>query len=132
LQKLCVQEWAACEAEDEKNPPDASSPGDYCLSSAGDDSGQIEKIMLCITDLRAVGLAKREAVRSCGASLGTSSNPSFSEWPPVKMTPATEVLMNCMADAPDEVNTGAWAGDDSLNTPWLDMTCAKLACTSAL
>lgn len=132
LTKLCAPEWDACAAEDENNPPDTSSPGDYCLSSTADDSGQIEKIMLCITDLRSKGLAKREAVRSCGASLGASSDPQFFEWPPAKMTPATEVLMNCMADAPDEVNTGAWASSEVVNTPWVDMTCAKLACTSAL
>lgn len=132
LAQLCAAEWNACVAEDENNPPDTTSPGDYCLSSMGNESGQIEGIMTCITGLRSMGLAKREAVRSCGASLGKSSDPSFFEWPPMKMTPATEQLLNCMADAPDEMEPGAWASQDVVSTPWVAGTCAKLACTSAL
>jgi len=134
LNKFCTLEWDACAAEDEKNP---QSPGDYCLSSKLDNSGQIEKIINCIEAERDKGLAKRDVVRACGSSLGESSDPSFFEWPPPRMTAATEGLMNCMADAPDEVDLpGRWA--DSTNIPasgspkpWLDMTCAKLSCTSA-
>jgi hypothetical protein len=128
LSDLCGPEFDECALEDENS---ALTPGEYCLSSKIDGSGQIEKILSCIDELRKTGVAKREAVRSCGASLGSSSSPTFSDWPPPTMTPATEQVMNCMADAPTEANPGAWAGDDVVSTPWVDGTCAKLACTSA-
>ncbi len=112
-----------------------NAPGDYCLSSDGK-SGQIKAILDCIDDERMNGLVKREAVRACGSSLGQSSDPSFFLWPPTQMTAATAGLMNCMADAPDETEPGAWADSKNIPTsgspkPWLNMTCAKLSCTSA-
>jgi hypothetical protein len=113
--------------------------GRYCLSQgATADPGQIELIMTCITSERAKGVVKRDAVRACGSTIGANANPNFFVWAPDDMTPATEALMNCMADKPDEVdNQGAWATDPSNfpasgPRPWDDMTCAKLACTSAL
>lgn len=146
LAQLCAPEWTACQAEDENNPllpPDA--PDEYCFGSdKKPDTGQFELITDCITMARASGVANREAVRACGASIGVSSNPNdnpaFSSWPPAQMSPATEELMNCMADLPNPPTPmpGAWA-TDSANfpdgappKPWDDGTCAKLSCTSQL
>lgn len=136
LTKLCDLEWAACEADNETTVLNQGDP--YCLSEgANADPGQIELIMTCITNERAKGLVKRDAVRACGSTIGASADPKFFVWAPQEMTPATEALMNCMADKPDEVdNQGAWATDSSNfpasgPRPWDDMTCAKLACTSA-
>jgi hypothetical protein len=99
----------------------------------------MELILSCITAERAKGLVKRDAVRACGSTIGQSADPKFFVWAPQGMTPTTENVMNCMADLPDEVdNIGAWATDTANNYPngvpraWDDMTCAKLACTSAL
>jgi len=137
LEQLCAPEWAACAADNETTVINAGDP--YCLSnSAKADPGQIEQIMTCITTERAKGLVKRDAVRACGSTIGASADPDFFVWAPPEMTPATEALMNCMADKPDEVdNQGAWATDPSNfpssgPRPWDNMTCAKLACTSAL
>jgi len=137
LTKLCAPEWDACADEDEDHPQDPiNAPGDYCLSKDIDGTGQIESVLGCIEAERAKGLVKREAVRACGASLGKSSDPSFFLWPPNQMTAATTGVINCMADAPDESeNPGAWADSTNIPTsgspkPWLDMTCAKLSCTS--
>ena len=137
LTQLCAAEWAFCAADNETTVVNSGDP--YCLSeSATADPGQIELIMSCITTERAKGLVKRDVVRACGSSLGLSADPKFFAWAPQAMTPATEALMNCMADKPDEVdNQGAWATDPSNfpasgPRPWDDMTCAKLACTSAL
>jgi len=142
LSKNCAPEWAACAAEDENNPPDPSFPSQYCLSTDGTMPGQIELIMDCILTERSKGpqgmTAKRDVVRACGSTMGASANPNFSVWAPDDMTPATEALMNCMADAPDEVaNPGAWATDpknypNGVPAPWDAMTCAKDSCTSAL
>jgi hypothetical protein len=133
LTQLCGPEWDACNLNDENNPdPD----GNYCISSNLDGSGQIEAIIVdCITTERAKGLVKRDAVRACGSSIGKSADPSFFKWAPVGMTPETEALMNCMADAPDETTPGAWATNSSNfpasgARPWDDGTCAKIACTS--
>ena len=136
LTKLCTMEWDACAAEDEDHPEASDAPGNYCLSSKIDGSGQIESVLACVEAERAKGLVKRDAVRACGASLGKSSDPSFFLWPPTEMTGATAGLVNCMADAPDEVNPGTWADSTNIPTsgspkPWADMTCAKLSCTSA-
>jgi hypothetical protein len=136
LTQLCAPEFAACAAEDEKNPPDPQSPGDYCLSSTSDGSGQIEEIMACITAQRASGLVKRDVVRACGSSIGASASLSFFTWAPKNMTASTEALMNCMADDPNETNPGAWATDENNfppagPLPWSDGTCAKFSCTSA-
>jgi len=137
LTQLCADEWDACAAEDETTTQDPN--GAYCLAQgANADPGQIELIMDCITTERANGLVKRDAVRACGSSIGKSADPMFFEWAPMGMTPATENLMNCMADAPDETMPGDWATDTTTNfpasgpRPWDDMTCAKLACTSKL
>jgi len=136
LNQLCAVEWDFCVAEDEKHP-DIS--GKYCLSENADGTGQIEAVLACIEAERSNGLVKRDAVRACGSSLGKSTDPSFFEWPPEEMTPVTAQVLNCMADSPDEViKPGRWADstniptDGSSPTPWLDMTCAKLACTSSL
>src|SRR3954471_7259483 len=76
LSQLCVPEWAACAAEDENNVPDPDQPDQYCLGSdKKPDSGQIELIMDCITTERFSGLVKRDIVRACGSSLGSSANP---------------------------------------------------------
>jgi hypothetical protein len=136
LFQLCAPEWDACVLEDENNPQDPSKPGDYCLSSKADGTGQIESILDCIEGERANGTVSREKVRSCGASLGQSSDPSFFLWPPADMTAATAGVINCMADAPDELNSGAWADSKNIPSsgapkPWLDMTCAKFSCTSS-
>ena len=133
LNKLCTPEWDACVLEDENNP---ETPGNYCLSSEIDGSGQVEAVLACIEAERSKGAVKREAVRSCGASLGKSSDPSFFLWPPTDMTAATAGVINCMADAPTELSPGTWANSSNIPTsgspkPWLDMTCAKLSCTSA-
>jgi hypothetical protein len=133
----CAPEWAACAAEDESHPPDPGAPDQYCLSSNGP-PGQIEKIMTCITTERSGKLAKRDVVRACGSTLGASANPKNVVWAPPDMTPATEALMNCMADSPTETTPGAWATDMTTNfpngmpRPWDAMTCAKDSCTSAL
>ena len=136
LTKLCATEWSDCAAEDETHPFDPSVPTAYCLSSDGTNPGQIELIMDCITAERAKGLAKRDAVRGCGASLGGNSNPANFKWPPDEMTPVTEQLMNCMADAPDEMIPGTWADPSNfpndVPAPWAAGTCAKLSCTSDL
>jgi hypothetical protein len=133
LNQLCALEWGDCVAEDEKNP---ETPGNYCLSSKGDGSGQVEAVLDCIEKERKNGLVKRDVVRACGSSLGQSTDPSFFQWPPTDMTAVTAQVLNCMADSPTELNPGTWA--DSTNVPpsgspkpWLDGTCAKLACTSA-
>lgn len=134
LNQKCAVEWDQCVAEDETNP---ETPGNYCLSSNLDGSGQIEGILDCIENERKSGLVKRDVVRACGSSLGQSTDPSFFEWPPTDMTGATTQVLNCMADAPDEVvKPGRWADDTNIPPsgspkPWLDDTCAKLACTSA-
>jgi hypothetical protein len=139
LTQLCSDEYDACAAESETTTVDPA--GNYCLAEGADaPPGQIELILTCITTARAMGLVKRDAVRACGATIGQSADPESSptDWPPQSMTPATENLVNCMADAPDETMPGAWATDDTKNfpasgpRPWDDMTCAKLACTSAL
>src|SRR6478735_3162290 len=137
LTQLCALEWDACAADNETTM--INPGGRYCLSqSASADPGQIELIMTCITTERAKGLVTRDAVRACGSTIGASADPDFFVWAPDDMTPATEALMNCMADKPDEVdNIGAWATDPtnfpaSGPRPWDNMTCAKLACTSAL
>jgi hypothetical protein len=134
LTQLCGPEWDACNMNDENNPdPD----GNYCISSNLDGSGQIEAIIgVCITTQRAKGLVKRDAVRACGSSIGKSADPSFFLWAPAGMTPETEAVMNCMADAPDETTPGAWATNSSNfpasgARPWDNGTCAKIACTSA-
>ena len=139
LTQLCMPEWAACAAEDENNVPDPQQPDQYCLGSdKKPDTGQIELIMDCITAERANGLVKRDIVRACGSSLGASADPRFFQWPPTDMTPATEALMNCMADAPDETMPGGWANapanfpDNASPRPWDDGTCAKFSCTSKL
>src|SRR5450631_2015213 len=113
LTQLCAPEFAACAAEDENNPPDPQSPGDYCLSSTSDGSGQIEAIMACITMERASGLVKRDVVRACGSSIGASASLTFFSWAPKNMTASTEALMNCMADDPNETMPGAWATDSN-------------------
>ena len=133
LNKLCQLEWDDCVLEDENNP---ETPGNYCLSSELDGSGQIEAVLSCIETERSKGLVKRDAVRACGASLGQSADPSFFLWPPTDMTAVTAQVLNCMADAPDEVNPGTWANSNNIPNngspkPWADMTCAKLSCTSA-
>ncbi|HYQ46898.1 MAG TPA: hypothetical protein VER11_33235 [Polyangiaceae bacterium] len=134
LNQLCAPEWEQCVLEDEKNP-DIS--GGYCLSSTLDGSGQMEAVLGCIEKERMNGLVKRDAVRACGSSLGQSADPSFFQWPPDDMTPVTAQVLNCMADSPDEVdNPGAWADSTNIPSsgspkPWIDGTCAKLACTSA-
>jgi hypothetical protein len=135
LTTLCPDEWEACADDNETTTVD----GAYCLSQGTNaDPGQIELILDCINTERFNGLVKRDAVRACGSSIGQSADPSFFQWAPVGMTPATENLMNCMADAPDETMPGDWATDTTTNfpaagpRPWDDMTCAKLACTSKL
>jgi len=137
LEHFCAPEWAACAADNETTVLSSGDP--YCLSQgASADPGQIELIMTCITTERAKGLVKRDVVRACGSTIGVSADPQFFAWAPQEMTPATEALMNCMADKPDEVdNQGAWATDasnfpSSGPRPWDDMTCAKFSCTSAL
>ena len=136
LSKLCAPEFDACSMEDEKSPPDPQQADQYCLSSMGDGSGQIEKIITCITTERAKGLVKRDAVRACGSTIGMSADPQFFVWAPPNMTAATEALVNCMADDPNETNPGAWATDssnfpDTGPLPWSAGTCAKFSCTSA-
>jgi hypothetical protein len=136
LTQLCKPEWAACAAEDETSPPDPDFPNDYCLSSMADGSGQIEQIMDCITAERAKGLVKRDVVRACGSSIGASASTTFFVWAPKTMTAATEALMNCMADDPNETMPGAWATNSNNYPPagplpWSDGTCAKFSCTSA-
>jgi hypothetical protein len=134
LDKLCRPEWEACVAEDETNPETA---GNYCLHSKADGSGQAEAVLACIDAERSKGPVKRDVVRACGASLGQSADPTDNFiWAPNQMTAATAGLINCMADAPDELEPGAWADSKNIPTsgapkPWLDMTCAKLSCTSA-
>ncbi|HEY3253207.1 MAG TPA: hypothetical protein VGJ91_04630 [Polyangiaceae bacterium] len=133
LNKLCQLEWDDCVLEDENNP---ETPGNYCLSSNADGTGQIEAVLACIEAERSKGLVKRDAVRACGASLGKSSDPSFFLWPPTDMTAVTAQVLNCMADDPDEMNPGTWANSNNIPNngspkPWLDNTCAKLSCTSA-
>lgn len=139
LATLCPLEWAACEADNETKVTTTGDP--YCLSQGKKAApGQMEQILVCIATERAKGVVKRDAVRACGSTLGKSADPQFFEWPPADnaMTPATEAVMNCMADKSDEVdNQGAWATDPANYPPagplpWDDMTCAKLACTSKL
>jgi hypothetical protein len=136
LSKLCAPEFDACAMEDEKSPPDPEQADQYCLSSSGDGSGQIEKIIGCITMERAKGLVKRDVVRACGSTIGMSADPMFAVWAPPNMTAATEALVNCMADDPNETDPGAWATNSSNfpaagPLPWSDGTCAKFSCTSA-
>ncbi|HEY5375709.1 MAG TPA: hypothetical protein VIK01_18650 [Polyangiaceae bacterium] len=136
LSKLCTAEFDACAMEDETSPPDPQQPAQYCLSSMGDGSGQIEEIISCITTERANGLVKRDAVRACGSTIGASADPMFFVWAPPNMTPATEALVNCMADDPNETNPGSWATDPNNfpaagPLPWSAGTCAKFSCTSA-
>ena len=136
LVERCAPEWAACAANDENNKnPDTQQ---YCLSSGTNAApGQIENIISCITEERSKGLVKRDVVRACGSSLGQSASTDFFVWAPLAMTPETEALMNCMADAPDEMVPGAWATDQTVNFPnnmpraWDPMTCAKDFCTSS-
>ncbi|HYP77755.1 MAG TPA: hypothetical protein VER12_17410 [Polyangiaceae bacterium] len=133
LFQLCAFEWDHCVAEDEKTP---QTPGSYCLSSNGDGSGQIEGVLDCIEAERKNGLVKRDVVRACGSSLGQSTDPSFFLWPPSDMTFVTTQVLNCMADSPTELEPGTWADSTNIPTsgspkPWVDGTCAKLACTSA-
>ena len=135
LIKRCAIDWDFCAAEDENNP-DPQDATRYCLSANADGTGQIEKVISCITTERAKGLVKRDVVRACGASVGQSADPSFFLWPPEEMTAATAGVMNCMADALDEEEPGTWADSNNIPTsgspkPWLDNTCAKLSCTSA-
>jgi hypothetical protein len=134
LNTQCATEWEDCALEDENNPETA---GNYCLSSEGDGTGQIEAVIDCIEAERKKGGVKRDVVRSCGSSLGQSTDPDFFLWPPIEMTAVTAQVLNCMADAPDEMTPGTWANSSNIPSngtpkPWLDMTCAKLACTSAI
>ena len=136
LTQLCAPEFAACEADNETT---VVTPGDdYCLGQGVNAApGQFELIQDCITAERAKGPVKRDAVRACGSTIGASADPQSSVWAPPEMTPATENLMNCLADATDETNPGAWATDASnfpqgMPRPWDDGTCAKIACTSKL
>jgi hypothetical protein len=139
LSTLCAPEWAACEAENETT---VASGAPYCLSKgASADPGQIELVLDCVTNVRAMGtLAKRDAVRTCGSSVGATADPAnFESWAPPQMTAATTSLMNCMADAPGTPSSmaGAWANDptnfpeSASPLPWDACTCAKIACTSA-
>jgi hypothetical protein len=137
LTQLCADEWDACAADNETTVVTAGDP--YCLAQGTNaPEGQIELILDCINTERLKGLVKRDAVRACGSSIGASASPDFFVWAPQGMTPATENLMNCMADAPDEDMPGDWATDTTTNfpasgpRPWDNGTCAKLACTSML
>jgi len=139
LNALCMKQWSACVAETEKT---VTQGAPYCMSSMQDGSGQIERVLDCITTERAKGLVKRDVVRACGATVGDSPDPQFFLWAPEEMTQATTDLMNCMADAPGTPTAmaGAWAhppniSDDENATPlkpWDDCTCAKISCTSGL
>lgn len=129
LDARCATEYNACF----DNP--------NCISAAVDGSGQYERIAKCINQERIKGLVKRDVVRGCGVTMGTSPAPDFSAWAPEGMDPTTTALINCMADAPG-AEPASWANDDAnypvdaddnINpTPWPAGTCAKDACTSPL
>jgi hypothetical protein len=126
LADLCQAEMDACLADEQ------------CFSAEGDGSGEYEAISVCIEDERASGVAKRDAVRGCGVTLGLSSNPDLaSDWAPQGMAPATTNLLNCMATSSSLTPNADWANDLATNfpndmpAPWPEDSCAKLACTSA-
>lgn len=126
LLDLCQAEMDACLADEQ------------CFSAAADGSGEYEAISECIEAERAKGgVAKRDAVRGCGVTLGLSSNPDLaSDWAPQGMAPATTNLLNCLATSSSETPNADWANDpanfpNDVPTAWPEDSCAKLACTSA-
>lgn len=136
LAQLCPDQWKAC------------SDDTQCVSTDFDGSGQYEMIQNgCIEPERLNGVVKRDVVRGCGVSLGSSTDPNFSaDWGP-GINPATVDLMNCMAMGanPNTANgmpDASWA-NDPVNFPidsnkvvqpvaWPEGTCAKLACTGKI
>jgi len=129
LADRCAKEYAACDADP------------ACISADLDGTGQYERIAACIDKERVKGVVRRDVVRGCGVTIGTSPNPDFiSAWAPENMADTTTNLLNCMADAPG-AEPASWANDDKNYpidgndmihpTPWADGTCAKDACASA-
>lgn len=116
---------------------DACLADAQCFSVDGDGSGEYEAISECIEAERASGVAKRDAVRGCGVTLGASSDPDLvSLWAPQGMAPTTTNLLNCLATSSSETPNADWANDpnnfpNGVPTAWPEDSCAKLACTSA-
>lgn len=125
LEDLCQTELDACLADEQ------------CFSAAADGSGEYEAISECIEAERASGIAKRDAVRGCGVTLGASSDPDLvSLWAPQGMAAATTNLLNCLATSSSLTPDADWANDpanfpNDVPTAWPEDSCAKLACTSA-
>jgi hypothetical protein len=131
LLDLCATEMDACFADES------------CFSAESDGSGDYEAISLCIERARAEvdEVVKRDMVRACGVTFGSSSDPepdfsNFSDWAPPQMSAATTNLLNCMATSSSQEPDAKWANDASNfpnNMPkvWPADSCAKLACTSA-
>lgn len=119
-----------CADEKKKCDEDTSVPSS-CLD-------QYAAIIDCIDAERENGLVKRDAVRACGVSLGSSSTGNFNDaWAPADMLPTTTDLLNCLATSatdPQGPNPD-WANDPNNfpaagPTPWPADSCAKFSCTA--
>jgi hypothetical protein len=131
----CLQELCPTELSDCLNDP-------QCISTDTDGSGQYERISACIERERVNGLVKRDLVRGCGVTIGTSSDASLAaDWFPEGMAPTTTNLMNCLATSSTEAPNADWANDPDnypvvdemvVPTPWPTKSCAKISCTSKL
>jgi hypothetical protein len=116
LADKCTDELDACVADTQ------------CFSEEVDGSGQFEQISNCVESQRAAGAVKRNALRTCGIEVGSSSG-----WPPDGMTEATLNLVNCLATGQSGIpNNNSWADADNLSMKWAASSCAALACTSGI
>ncbi len=121
LTALCSNELDTCLADD------------VCFQQYSD-------ITDCINTERGTGLAKRDAVRGCGVTVGTSPNASLSRlWgDPQTLQPDTTDLINCMATSQSKPKNADWANDlptnfpNDMPAPWPADSCAKLSCTAKL
>ncbi len=115
---------------------------DACLDDTqcfdGEGTGEYERISDCITKQRVSGLVKRDVVRACGVSIGSSPSGNLNDlWAPQGMAASTTNLLNCLASSEAAGSDAKWANDPAnypggVPTPWPEDSCAKISCTDKL